>query len=154
MCYVRVYGYMTHQIIIFCDIIYVDCLYICVSVSDHHDVAMKVLLFQGMAAGTLPLTTVKDMQDRLLTRTRNLPDEFLPLKTLFWMTRSVPTLSQLARSEIRRKMAECGKFSRENLKTLELPVAMIDFMQLKDLGDGKEVESIMENFSSLLIALM
>ena len=121
---------------------------------DNHDVAMKVLLFQGMAAGTLPLTTVKDMQDRLLTRTRNLPDEFLPLKTLFWMTRSVPTLSQLARSEIRRKMAECGKFSRENLKTLELPVAMIDFMQLKDLGDGKEVDSIMENFSSLLIALM
>ena len=43
-------------------------------------------------------------------------------------------------------MAKSGKFSRENLKKLPLPKPMIDFVQLDDLGDGKEIEEILKKF--------
>ena len=43
-------------------------------------------------------------------------------------------------------MAESGKFCRENFKKLPLPKSMIDFVELDDLGDGKNVEEIMQSF--------
>ena len=75
----------------------------------------------------------------------NLPDNFLPLETLYGMTRSVPSLEQLARAKIRSRMVECDKFSRENLQELELTQTMKDFVQLSDLGDGSEVKEIMSH---------
>ena len=108
--------------------------------------AITVLLLQGQACGIIPLTSVTQIHGILQKNLRpNLPDDFLPLKTLYGMTRSVPSLSQLARTQIRRKMAECGKCTRENFQKLELELTnpMIDFVQLDDLGDGLKIEEIM-----------
>ena len=96
--------------------------------------AITVLLLQGQACGIIPHAYVTHaakigMQDRL------------PFETLDAMTRSVPSLQQLARTKIRRQMADEGRFSRENLQKLELPRPMIDFVQLEDL-DGSKVTEI------------
>ena len=105
--------------------------------------AITVLLFQGLVTGTVPLTVVKEIQDELELTIEHLPTEFLPLETLYDMTHNPPSLSQLARTTIRRQVAECGKLDRKNLKKLPLPEALKDFVQLADLGDGSKVEEIM-----------
>ena len=103
-----------------------------------------------MAAGIIPLRTVKNIQDILQTQLGDhLPPNFRPMKALYAMTLNPPSLSQLARTKIRAQMAECGKFSRENIKKLELTKAMIDFMQLDDLEDRK-VKEIMEGAAEIL----
>ena len=112
--------------------------------------AIQVLIFQGMAAGIIPLRSVKNIQDILQTQLGDhLPPNFRPMKALYAMTLNPPSLSQLARTKIRAQMAECGKFSRENIKKLELTKAMIDFMQLDDLEDRK-VKEIMEGAAEIL----
>ena len=105
--------------------------------------AITVLLFQGLVIGTVPLTVVKETQDALESIIEHLPPDFLPLETLYAMTHNPPSLSQLARTKIRRQVAECGKLDRKNLKKLPLPEALKDFVQLADLGDGSKVEEIM-----------
>ena len=47
-------------------------------------------------------------------------------------------------------MAECGKFSRENLKKLPLPEALKDYVQLGDLGDGLNLDEIVKESKTLL----
>ena len=112
--------------------------------------AITVLLLQGQTCGIIPLTTVTQIHEVLQSLTPNLPDNFLPLETLYAMTKSRPSLRQLARTKIRRKMAECGKLSRENLKKLpELPQVMIDFVQLDDLGSGNKMEEIMKEMDKI-----
>ena len=54
-------------------------------------------------------------------------------------------MEQLARAKIRSRMVECDKFSRENLRALELTQTMRDFVQLSVLRDGSEVEEIMSH---------
>ena len=110
-----------------------------------HANALAILLFRGQASGFLPLTAVKEMHD-ILNSYYDLPPNFLPLETLYDMTKKPPSLFQLARTKIRAHMAESGKFCRENFKKLPLPKSMIDFVELDDLGDGKNVEEIMQSF--------
>ena len=55
-------------------------------------------------------------------------------------------MCQLARTQIRSKMAKCGKSRTELLESLQklaLTKPMIDFVQLEDLGDGSKFEEIM-----------
>ena len=124
--------------------------------------AITVLLLQGKTCGIIPLTAVTQIQDILQRKLTPRPyeqqgqfeaDDFLPLQTLYGMTRSVPSLCQLARTQIRSKMAECGKFGRENLQKLALTKPMIDFVQLEDLGDGSKFEEIMTHLEKEAIAV-
>ena len=123
--------------------------------------AITVLLLQGKTCGIIPLTAVTQIQDMLQRELTPRPlqfgqfeaDDFLPLQTLYGMTRSVPSLCQLARTQIRSKMAECGKFGRENLQKLALTKPMIDFVQLEDLGDGSKFEEIMTHLEKEAIAV-
>ena len=114
--------------------------------------ALAFLLLRGQASGILPLTAVKEMQDKLKADYgEDLPPNLLPVvDTLNEMTKNPPSLCQLARTKIRAQMAKSGKFSRENLKKLELTKPMIDFVQLDDLGDGKEIEEILKSFDIFL----
>ena len=95
-----------------------------------------ILLLQGLTCGIIPHAYVTQAAKNRCQNFRP-----LPLETLDAMTRSVPSLQQLARTKIRRQMADCGKFSRENLQKLELTRPMIDFVQLEDL-DGSKVTEI------------
>ena len=114
--------------------------------------AIKVLMFQGTAAGILPLASVKEIKDILQTKSGDhLPPNFRPLEALHAMTQNPPSLSQIARTKIRAQMAEFGKFSRENIKKLELTKTAIDFMQLDDLDDGTKVEEIMEGACDMIL---
>ena len=109
--------------------------------------ALTITLLRGQASGILPLTTVKEIHDILKSEYgEHLPAKFLPLETLYGMTKNPPSLCQIARTKIRAVMAESGKFSRENFKKLSLPKSLIDLVQLGDLGDGKKIETIMKSF--------
>ena len=114
---------------------------------------VTVMMIKGQARGTLPLLAVKETNDQLQSAIGDfLPTDFHALETLYAMTQNCPSLSQLARTEIRTQMAKCGKFCRENLKKLPLPGPLKDFVQLADLGDGsqfgeitKEAQETLEN---------
>ena len=109
--------------------------------------ALTITLLRGQASGILPLTAVKEIHDILKSEYgEHLPAKFLPLETLYGMTKNPPSLCQIARTKIRAVMAESGKFSRENFKKLSLPKSLIDLVQLGDLGDGKKIETIMKSF--------
>ena len=98
-----------------------------------------------MTAGYLPLSAVKRMHKILQYEIgEDLPPNFRPLEIMYTMTKSPPKLSQLARTKIRKHLAECGKFSRENIMSLDLPHTLKEFMQLADLGDGSKVTKIMD----------
>merc|ERR1712117_759268 len=112
--------------------------YICISN------LIKVMILQGMTAGYIPLLAVKRMHKILQYEIgEDLPPHFRPLEIMYTMTKSPPKLSQLARTKIRKHLAECEKFSRENLMSLDLPHTLKEFMQLSDLGDGSQVAKIM-----------
>jgi len=106
---------------------------------------IKALILLGMTAGYLPLIDVKRMHKILQYEIgEDLPPNFRPLEVMYTMTKSPPKLSQLARTKIRKHLAECGKFSRENIMSLDLPHTLKEFMQLADLGDGSKVTKIMD----------
>ena len=114
--------------------------------------AILCLIFQGMASGVLPLTTVVKVEERLRSALgHQLPPDFGPLETLYDFARNPASLSQLARTKIRAQMAECGKFSREMLKKLQLTKVMIGYVQLDDLGDGNDVLEIMRGALPILM---
>ena len=102
--------------------------------------AITVMLLQGKIYGTVDLKIVNEIHTILRNRI-NLPDKFLPLDTLHEMARKAPSLKQIARREIRRRLA----LSRENIRRLEvefvLPRELIDYVQADDLG--MEVDAIM-----------
>jgi len=107
--------------------------------------AITVMILQGKICGTVDQTVVNEIETILRKNmTPNLPDRFLPLETLHAMTTKVPSLQQLARTEVRRRLAEVGNFSRENIQRLEVDLnpVMIDYVQLHDLN-GSEVDAIM-----------
>ena len=109
--------------------------------------ALALLLLRGQACGTLPLADVKEMHDVLKSDYGDFLPNIFPVETLYDMTKNPPSLKQLARTKIRAQMAESGKFSRENFKELpDLPKVMVHFLQLDDLGDGKEIEEIVNKF--------
>ena len=108
--------------------------------------AITVALLQGLMRGVVPhayVTKIHDILQRNMTP--SLPKDFLPLETLYGMTKTVPSLKQQARAQIRRRMDECRKFRTGNFQELELPTAMIDYLQLDDLGYGTKVEEIMKH---------
>ena len=115
--------------------------------------AIRVLILQGMASGTLSLTGLAEMYRILKTNVAE--NDLLPLEickmlsTMYDMTQNLPTLAQLARTKIRTQLVECGNFSRDNIMKLELPLTLKDFMQLTDLGEGAKVEEILEGTEGL-----
>ena len=116
--------------------------------------AFTVLIIQGWVSGIVPLNAVRELHDTLKLEPywgvgEHLPHDFGPLKTLYAMTENPPMLRQLARTKIRTQVAKCNKFSRENLRELPLPETLKDFVQLKDLGDGLEIEKIMKRVQIL-----
>ena len=106
---------------------------------------IKALILLGMTAGYLPLIDVKRMHKILQYEIgADLPPNFRPLEIMYAMAKNPPKLSQLARTKIRTHLAQCGKFSRENIRSLDLPHTLIEYMQLADLGDGSKVTKIMD----------
>ena len=113
--------------------------------------AITIMLFQGLISGTVPLSAVQELHDMLHTELGDhLPPDFRPLESLYSMTMDPPSLFQLVRTKIRRRVSECGRFRRENLRKLPLPAPLRDLIQLGDLGDGSEVEKIMEGAEEVL----
>ena len=113
--------------------------------------AYTVLILQGWASGIVPLKAVKELDDTLKLEPywgvgEDLPPSFGPLKTLYDMTENPPMLQQLARTTIRTQVAKCNRFRRENLRKLPLPNPLKEYVQLTDLGDGKEIEEILRSF--------
>ena len=105
-------------------------------------------------SGIVPLKAVKELHNTLklvpyLGVGESFPPNFEPLESLYAMTETPPMLRQLARTKIRTQVAKCNKFSRENLRELPLPETLKDFVQLKDLGDGLEIEKIMKRVQIL-----
>lgn len=113
---------------------------------------VTVLIIKGQACGNVSLAAVKEEHNKLLQSEHAcyLPPNFRPLETLDAMSQNPPSLSQLARTEIRAQMAKCEKFSRENLKKLPLPEKLKDLVQLADLGDGSEFNEIMKEAREIM----
>ena len=108
--------------------------------------AITVMILKGKICGTVDLNDLHEIHavlQRYMTPT--LPDKFLPLETLYEMTGQAPTLQQLARREIWKKLAHSGNVSRERIQRLGeeflLPRVLMDYVQADDLG--LEVDAIM-----------
>ena len=76
-----------------------------------------------------------------------MPDKFLPLETLYETARKAPSLKQIARREIWRRLADSGNISRESIQRLEvefgLPKELMEYVQADD--PGLEIDAIMKN---------
>ena len=107
--------------------------------------AITVMLLQGKICGTVDLKIVNDIHTILKRTWTDFPDKFLPLDTLYEMARKAPSLRQMARREIWRRLALLGNISRENIQRLEvefvLPRELMDYVQADD--PGLEVDAIM-----------
>ena len=115
--------------------------------------SIRVLMFQGLVSGTVPLTAVKDMHRILKLKMRErLPIDFMPVNKLYTMAQNPPSLSQLARTKIRRQMTECGggSFCREDFQKLEIPESLKDSVQLAGLGDGSKVLEVMIGIEEMM----
>ena len=108
--------------------------------------ALMVLVLKGQASGTLPISAIEETHREFECFGEGMAENFRrPLENLYAMTKSPPSLKQLARTKIRTHVAECKKFCRENLKKLpDLPDILKDYVQLADLRYGSELEQIME----------
>ena len=97
--------------------------------------SLMVLMIKGQVSGTLALTDVQEVHDNLPDYVEGrLPTDFRPFEIFKALTKSPPSLRQLARTKIRSQIAECGKFCRENLKKLPgLPEILKEYVQLSDL---------------------
>ena len=115
--------------------------------------AVRVLMFQGLVSGTVPLIAVKEIHRILMLKMREcLPVDFSPVKKLYTMAQNPPSLSQLARTKIRRQMTECGggSFCREDFQKLEIPESLKDSVQLAGLGDGSKVLEVMIGIEEMM----
>ena len=115
---------------------------------------LMVLVIKGHVSGTLTLTDVAVMHFKL--RKHNLegrlPTNFRPLEIFKALTKSPPSLRQLARTKIRSQIAKgpegCRRLSRKKLKKLpDLPEILMEYLQLSDLDElwirhGSEFEEI------------
>merc|ERR1719499_2670886 len=101
------------------------------------------MILKGKICGTVDQTVVTEIHTIL--QQKNLPEKFLPLETLYEMTGQAPTLQQLARREIWKRLANSGNTSRENIERLGvesgLPRELMAYVQADDLG--LEVDAIM-----------
>ena len=110
--------------------------------------AITVMMLKHKICGTIDHTVVTEIHTILQKNMfPKLPDKFLPLETLYEMTGQAPTLKQLARREIWKRLANSGNISRENFERLGeefvLPRKLMDYVQGDDLG--LEVDAFMEH---------
>ena len=104
-------------------------------------IAVRVLMFQGLVAGTVPLTAVKKVHKILRSKMgERLPVDFTPMKKLYTMAQNPPSLKQLATTKIRRQMTECGggSFCKEDFQDLEIPECLKEWVQLAGLVEGSK----------------
>ena len=116
-------------------------------------IAVRVLMFQGLVAGTVPLTAVKEVQKILRLKWReHLPVNFKPMKKLYTMAQNPPSLKQLATTKIRRQMTECGggSFCKEDFQNLEIPQSLKEWVQLAGLGDGSKIFEDLDGMDEIM----
>ena len=108
--------------------------------------ATTIMLLQGKICGTVDQKVVNEIHTILRRNLTNLPDKFLPLEKLYEMTGKAPSLKQLARRQIWRRLANSGNISRESIQRLEvefgLPRELMEYVQADD--PGLEIDAIMK----------
>merc|ERR1712117_178490 len=107
--------------------------------------AITIMLLQGKICGTVDQKVVNEIHTILRRKLTNLPDKFLPLEKLYEMTGKAPSLKQLARRLIWRRLADSGNISRESIQRLEefgLSRELMEYVQADD--PGLEIDAIMK----------
>jgi len=72
------------------------------------------------------------------------------VKWLIQGTDNPPTLRQLARTKIRVHLADCNKFCTGNIRKLDIPGTVKEYLRLTDLEDGSEEQKLMRRVSEIL----
>ena len=72
------------------------------------------------------------------------------VKYLIQGTDNPPTLCQLARTKIRVHLADCDKFCTGNIRKLNIPETVKEYLRLTDLEDGSEEQKLMRRVSEIL----
>ena len=97
-------------------------------------------------------TKMSDINGRTALH-RELYKEQPDLEVVKWLvqgTDNPPTLQQLARTKIRVHLADCNKFCTGNIRKLNIPEIVKEYLRLTDLEDGSEEQKLMSIVSEIL----